>query len=636
VTSTRVARSAHAALAAVVALSAACSRAHPGAAPAPAQPPAVYTPPASPTAASPGDTLRLPISEITRRAVEVFGDSVATGADSAADAGTDEPTWDIDVRSYETHERVEHYVRLFTTDARERIVERIQRGTRYEPMIRAKLQAAGLPEDMTYLALIESGYNPHAYSRAAAVGMWQLMTSTARGAGLRVDWWVDERRDPVRATDAAIRFLRYLKEQFGSLYLAAAAYNGGPGRISRGLSRFADDLEGTSGEDVFFALAEKDYLRAETKNYVPQLIAAALIAKNPAHYGLTVTPELPFGYDSVRVDAATPLAAVAKASGVPLADVLELNPHLLRGITPPGDGRFTVRLPIGRSAGFDSAYARLAPRERTAFTRVISVKGQRLASIADDAGLTERQIAWYNRGLERLKSGRLRPGQTILVPSAAVIAAARDVPDPAVERYGSPATPAIKLHVVRRGESLGRIAERFGTTVPTLMRLNGLRKRTVFPGQALVVKGPKPKAGRSAAAKPELTCRTLKKGKTRGHAKECVVAERSDAAAGHAEEARSKRGATGGAKRASKPESKSATKAESKTESKGSAKAAAKAAAKTAAKTRARATSANVRAEGAKARSRRATTTTAKAAPTRERRADASPAGRKKKGARGD
>src|SRR5438067_8930689 len=123
--------------------------------------------------------------------------------------------------------------------------------------------------------------------------MWQFMTSTARDMGMRVDWWVDERRDPVKSTTAAVRFIKGLQEQFGSLYLAAAAYNGGPGRISRGLTRYADDFEGTSGDDLFFALADKKYLKNETREYVPQLIAAALIAKEPSRYGMTIATQPP-------------------------------------------------------------------------------------------------------------------------------------------------------------------------------------------------------------------------------------------------------------------------------------------------------------------------------------------------------
>jgi hypothetical protein len=201
-------------------------------------------------------------------------------------------------------------------------------------MIRAKMKAGGLPEDMYYLALVESGFDPHAYSRAAAVGMWQFMTSTARDMGMRVDWWVDERRDPVRSTSAAVRFIRGLRDQFGSLYLAAAAYNGGPGRVSRGLARYADDLENTAGDDAFFVLAEKDYLRNETREYVPQLIAAALIAKEPARYGMTIHTLPALAYDSVRVPPSTPLAAIAKAAHASTRDIVDLNPHLLRGMTP--------------------------------------------------------------------------------------------------------------------------------------------------------------------------------------------------------------------------------------------------------------------------------------------------------------
>jgi membrane-bound lytic murein transglycosylase D len=296
------------------------------------------------------DSVHVPQPDVTHEAVKIFGDSLAT-----APAAEAEPTWDIDVRSFETHDRVVYFVGRFSGPSGDRFAQELARGGRYEPIIRRKLHAAGMPEDMTYLALIESGYNPHAYSSAAAVGLWQFMASTARGTGLRVDWWIDERRDPVRSTDGAIKFLGWLKEQFGSYYLAAAAYNGGAGRVSRGLKRYADEVEGESGDSAFFSMAAAgNYLRAETRDYVPKLIAAALVAKEPAKYGLEVNYLPEFTYDSVEVGPSTPLAAVAKAAGTTLADIQDLNPEILRGMTPP-DQRFSVRVPTGAAEGFDCA-----------------------------------------------------------------------------------------------------------------------------------------------------------------------------------------------------------------------------------------------------------------------------------------
>jgi membrane-bound lytic murein transglycosylase D len=429
----------------------------------------------------PADTIAVTPSEVAKQAVAVFGDSVGVPPDSTV-VEEEDPVWDIDVRSYETHARVEHYVTMFTGEAKARIVERLERGSRYEPMIRAKLKAAGLPEDMYYLALVESGYSPDAYSRAAAVGIWQFMTSTARGTGLRVDWWIDERRHPSRSTAAAVRHLGWLKDQFGSLYLAAAAYNGGSGRVSRGLTRYADELEGTSGEDVFFALAEQNYLRPETKDYVPQLIAAALVAKSPARYGLTITPRPPFEYDSVRVGPSVPLPAIAKASGVTLIELTELNTHILRGVTPPKDSVF-VNVPIGRANGFAAALDSIPLVDRTAYRRVPSKAGETFAAVAKRVGVTAKQLGWFNPA-DAKRKGKLGTGTTILVPSDDVLRAARDVPDPGVEIYGSSAV----RHIVKKGETLSGIAKRYKTNVATLKRLNRLRKDSIFPGQSLRVR----------------------------------------------------------------------------------------------------------------------------------------------------
>lgn len=456
---------------------------------------------------TPADTTNVSSAEVKQTTLQVFGDTASPPA-AQVDSVVDEAAPGLDVRPYETQERVAFYVRMFSGPARARIVDRLEQGSRYEPMMRAKLHAAGLPEDLVYLALIESGYNPDAYSKAAAVGMWQLMTGTAQGVGLRVDWWVDERRDPARSTDAAIRFLRYLNDQFGSLYLAAAAYNGGPGRVARGLERYADDLQGTTGEDRFFALAEKDYLRAETRNYVPQLIAAALIAKEPARYGMRLRTLPPFAYDTAVVPASTPMAAVARAAGVPVAHIVELNPHVLRGVTPPKTP-FTVRVPVGAGVGFDSAFAALPSVDRTAYTRVISKKGDTRSTLARRGGITARQLGWYNPKLEvAKKSGHVLAGQVVLVPSEAVVAAARDLPDPSIEIYGS--SRAAVYHTVRSGETLGGIAKHYKTTTQTVMRLNGLRKSIIIPGQRLVVKGRGARSSRHSAHKSGRTSRTAK------------------------------------------------------------------------------------------------------------------------------
>lgn len=434
--------------------------------------------------------------EVVQTALAVFGDIGAGMRDSLEVV---EPEWDLDVRSYEAHERVAHYVQLFSNSARERFSARLSKGTKYEPMIRAKLRANGMPEDLTYLALIESGYDPHAYSRAAAVGMWQFMSSTARDIGLRVDWWVDERRDPARATDGAIRFLGDLREQFGSFYLAAAAYNGGPGRVSRGLTRFAEELEGVEGEDRFFALAEKDYLRAETRNYVPQLIAAALVAKSPNRYGIVLDSQPLYQYDSVFVVPGTSLAAVAKASGASFPDLRELNPALLRGMAPP-DTSIWVRLPVGTAESTRAVLDTLSKvqgAETTKLTRATSA-----AAFASRHGVTLKQLRWFNPKLRVSSKGLLSAGQSVRVPDRATLSYALEVPDPSIERYGtttSSSSSSRGVHVVRRGETLGGIARRYGLTTARLQAMNGMRGTKLIAGQTIRVRGSTAASRRSGA-----------------------------------------------------------------------------------------------------------------------------------------
>ena len=394
-------------------------------------------------------------------------------------------TWDIEVAPYESHARVEYFIGRFTGPAKEAFEKAMERQSRFAPMIHERLRAAGLPEDMIYLPLIESWYDTHAYSRAAAVGMWQFMTGTAKGVGMRVDWWVDDRRDPVRATDGAMIFLRELKSNFGSMYLAAAAYNGGPGRISRSLTAQSVALEGVAGEDQFFALAEANALRKETSDYVPKLIAAALVGKDPSRYGVEVRKVAPFAWDSVLVPAAVPIAAVAKATKVDLDTLLEYNPSLLRGMTPPTGNPVWMRVPAGSAEGFSERFVQLDKAERTAVKRVVTKSGDYISKMARDNGLSAKQLNWYNPNAARLKNGNLRAGQVILVPRKDVARAALDVPNPAIERYGT--TPT-RVHVVKRGESLSVIARRNGLTLSRLKALNGLKSDKIRIGQKLRVR----------------------------------------------------------------------------------------------------------------------------------------------------
>jgi membrane-bound lytic murein transglycosylase D len=314
--------------------------------------------------------------------------------------------------------------------------------------------------------------------------MWQFMSSTARGMGLRVDWWVDERRDPVRSTKAAVEFIRGLRDQFGSIYLAAAAYNGGPGRIARGLTRYADDLDGTAGDDLFFALADKNYLKNETREYVPQIIAAALIAKDPARYGMDISVRAPFTYDSVTVPAMTSLVAVAEASGCSVAELKALNPQILRGMTPPS-ATSVLRIPTGSAVGFDSALAAIPDSARTGAKLVHTKGGETAEQLAKLTGVRAGRIDAFNKKLRKTKSGKYAADQVLYVPTPDAVAAATSVPDPSIERWATSGSSG--THIVKKGETLGLIAKHYGMTSGALMKLNGFKKSIIFPGQQILV-----------------------------------------------------------------------------------------------------------------------------------------------------
>lgn len=250
-------------------------------------------------------------------------------------------TFDMPIQ---VNKEVRNYIYYFSTDRKEVFSRYLSRSTRYLPMIKKVFAQYGLPEDLAYLAMIESGYNNKARSSANAVGMWQFIRGTGLRYGLTIDSQVDERRDPEKATHAAAKYLLDLYKQFGSWYLAAASYNCGEGRVSKEIKRNVDLKN-------FWDLSSNYCLPNETKNYVPQMIAATIIAKNPERYGFKGIPyQPPLKYDTVKVNEATSLQAAAVAATTSYEEISALNPELLRDATP--GGTYLLKIPPGKKEAF--------------------------------------------------------------------------------------------------------------------------------------------------------------------------------------------------------------------------------------------------------------------------------------------
>jgi membrane-bound lytic murein transglycosylase D len=422
------------------------------------------------------------------------GDSAEEGgADEApeatpggANALAEAVTWDIDVATYNSHDRVQYYLDFFQDRGRERMNIWLTRLPRYEAMIRDRLQREGLPGDLVYLALIESGFSNTATSRAKAVGMWQFMKRTAKGYGLRVDSWVDERRDPFKATDAAVRHLADLNRRFGSLYLAAAAYNAGSGKVSRGIIRLPDEESDSVNSDAtFFRLYDTKLLRRETKDYVPKLIAAALIAKQPRRYGFQVTPAEPAAYDSIVVPDMTGLDVIARLADTTVAAIRELNPQYLR-LTTPANTKSVIRLPVGRGETTVAAYTVLPPRQRVTFIEHFMARGETLGHIARRYRVSQAMLMAAN---PKLNPRRIRIGQRVVVPTGGL--PSTKVARRMAEAVVAAGTNTGAYHRVRRGETISEIADEYGVTQRELRTWNHLDRRgRIRIGQRLRVVSP--------------------------------------------------------------------------------------------------------------------------------------------------
>jgi len=384
------------------------------------------------------------------------------------------------------------YIRFFQTDAREHFAKWLSRSTRYIPMMREVLEREGLPLDLVYLSMIESGFSAYAYSFAKAAGPWQFVAGTSKRYGLVTDFWIDERRDPYKATIAAAKYLRDLKQRFhGNWYLAWAGYNAGEGRISRAIR-----TEKTT--DFWRMTGKKRTLRAETRQYVPKLIAAALIAKHPERFGFRVDYEQPKETEEVRVPDATDLHVLAKTAGITFEEFRDLNPELRRFCTPPGG--WTIKLPKGRGDTFLAEYEKLDAKDRLSFTEHRVEKGEPLYRIARAYGVSEAAILRTN-GIKSYR--QIKPGRILVIPMAGKsrgMLAGSQIDEKRRKGRAQARTVMTSVapqgnngarYTVRAGDTLWKIAAKFSTTVEKLRKLNGLtgrRARELQVGQTLAIR----------------------------------------------------------------------------------------------------------------------------------------------------
>lgn len=367
------------------------------------------------------------------------------------------------------NERVKKSIIYFQTVAREAFETYLERSGRYIPTMKDILAEYDVPTDIVYLPLIESGFNCKAYSWARASGPWQFIASTGRLYGLHRNWWYDERRDFEKSTHAAAKFLKFLHDKFDSWELALAAYNGGPGRINRTIKR--------QQTRNFWDMN----LRKQTEDYVPFYMAATIIAKNPELYGFHIDYDDPVNYDKVKLKKCLDLKTVAKAINYPLEAVEDLNPELLRGVTPPGMKSYNLRIPKGTKKTFLANLPKLQSPHETSWVKHRIRRGETVSTIAARYGVSQYAILEANNLSRR---SRIYAGKYLIIP----------VPLDGKYSGGGPIknrqTTGDNTYVVQRGDNLWDIGRSFGTTPDKLRRLNYLGNSSrIYVGQVLKLPG---------------------------------------------------------------------------------------------------------------------------------------------------
>jgi len=390
---------------------------------------------------------------------------------AASNTLSDEAVYDFPVV---LNNKVNMYLNLFQTKQRNQFRHWLARSTIYRPMMEKELKDAGLPQDLIFLAMIESGYNQMACSGAKAVGLWQFMQATGRQYHLRIDKYVDERRDPLKSTKAAVTYLADLYRDFDDWHLAVAAYNGGPGKVRTGLKKH--------NVDNFWDLAAKEHLHLETKRYVPKLIAALLIAKNPEKYGFTdITYHLPVHYDTLTVGPGMSLDAVALISNSTTQEIQQLNRELRLGKTPLNQERYAVKIPQKSAAIASKNLSRLHSVATIGYKTHTIKTGDTLTKISKRYNINKTTLLKVND----LRSSKLAPGRNMRIPYSTV--RYQLLPEGSSKALAV-STENLILHRIKPGDTLSKIAKQYSVPSEMLVQWNGLKNmHSIRAGQQLAL-----------------------------------------------------------------------------------------------------------------------------------------------------
>lgn len=369
------------------------------------------------------------------------------------------------------NKQVRAYLELFQNRQKRTFRHWLERSGRYVPMLQKELRNAGLPEDLAYLAMIESGFNQRAYSRAKAVGLWQFIQGTGRQYNLEIDKYVDERRHALKSTKAAVAFLADLYDDFGDWHLAVAGYNAGAGKIRRGLKRYKTD--------DFWSLAQHRYLRLETKRYVPKLIAAILIAKNPARYGFTdINYDAPLQYETLRVGPGLSLKAIGLISNSDHKEIKRLNQELKTGRTPLNKRSYDIQIPVGSLALAKANLPRLHSVVSTGYKSHTVRKGETVSQIGRRYNINRTTLLKTNH----LSSDTLVGITHLLIPYSTI--QYRLLPTGG----GKISDTDLILHTITPGESISKIAATYHVPAALIVSWNGLKNiHKIRAGQQLAL-----------------------------------------------------------------------------------------------------------------------------------------------------